>query len=81
MDLGLLSGIGARRIPNGAAATFDHPRPPGWCDQRDWTALKYAMRERGERMPSSNATEPRVDERRLAWRRSVRIEGLPLLGG
>jgi hypothetical protein len=22
-----------------------------WRDQRDWTARKYAMRERGERMP------------------------------
>jgi hypothetical protein len=23
-----------------------------WCDQRDWTERKYAMWERGERMPS-----------------------------
>ena len=27
-----------------------------WRDQRDWTARKYAMRERGEKFPSQLAT-------------------------
>jgi hypothetical protein len=36
-------GFSARRTPADYRA---------WRDQRDWTARKYAMRERGERMPS-----------------------------
>ena len=39
---------------------FSARRTPGdyqaWRNQRDWTARKYAMWERGERFPSQEAT-------------------------
>jgi hypothetical protein len=34
-------------LPKQTEADFD-----AWCDQRDWTERKYAMWERGEKLPS-----------------------------